>query len=168
MAVEITQELVKEIFDYKDGFLLWKKKTAICVKIGTYAGSKRADGRRVVRVKKRHYYENVIIFLWHHGYMPERVDHEDRDHGNSRIENLRAATIRQNNCNRSSAKGSSSIYLGVHKRRNKWQSAIRVNKKPIYIGIFENQESAALSYNREAVRYHGEFANLNIIKPCLI
>jgi hypothetical protein len=162
----ITQELVRELFDYKDGMLFWKKRTAQCVKIGTRAGHLKLDDLyRLVRVKGKHIYEHKVIFLWHKGYLPKVVDHEDTNRLNNNIENLREATRRQNNCNRSSAKGSSSKYLGVHKiiGRNAFQAAIRVNRKPIHLGNFKSENEAALAYNRGAVKYHGEFANLNII-----
>ena len=34
----ITQERLKELFDYQDGQLIWKVKKAQCVKIGSVAG----------------------------------------------------------------------------------------------------------------------------------
>lgn len=37
--IQLTQELVRELFDYKDGFLYWKVKPARRVKIGDIAGS---------------------------------------------------------------------------------------------------------------------------------
>jgi hypothetical protein len=42
-----------------------------------------------------------------------------------------------------------------------------VNNKSILIGIFKHEEDAALAYNREVFRIHGEFAYLNKIKETL-
>lgn len=40
---------------------------------------------------------------------------------------------------------------------------IRVNNKLIHIAYCKTKEDAALKYNEAALKYHGEFANLNII-----
>lgn len=162
-----TQDQVKEIYDYNNGALFWKKKTAVCVKIGERAGYlKKDDNYILIRVNKHHYYLHKIIYLWHTGIYPEFLDHKDRNRSNCRIENLRESSRRENNCNRCSAKGSTSKYLGVHLKSGRmvWCASIRVNRKLMHIKNTISQEEAALAYNREAVRYHGEFANLNIIK----
>jgi AP2-like factor (ANT lineage) len=38
---------------------------------------------------------------------------------------------------------------------------IWVNRKRIYIGSFEDQIEAAKAYDKAAIKYYGEFANLN-------
>lgn len=164
--IQLTQELVKYLFDYRGGNLYWINKCSknSNITIGTLAGGKNGGGRFYVRIKRKKYILSRIIFLWHNGYLPKFVDHIDRDGCNNKIENLREATPSQNACNRTCAKGASSKYLGVHHfLKKKWHAAIRVDKKLKSIGYFKTQEDAALAYNREAVRYHKEFANLNII-----
>ena len=96
--------------------------------------------------------------------MPCKIDHIDRDPSNNKIENLREANNRQNGCNRCAKKDGKSMYLGVGVKRDRWYASIRVNKKGIHIGHYLSEDQAALAYNREAVRYHKEFANLNIIQ----
>ena len=165
--MELTQELVKELFDYRDGFLYWKVRPANRVQIGDRAASlsRRKKGNKyVVIIKCKNYLCSRIIFLWHHGYLPLMVDHENRITTDDRIENIREATRSQNMYNKTSAKNSTSKYLGVYRNRNKWKVQIRGNGQKINIGAFDNEEQAALAYNREAVRYHKEFANLNIIQ----
>lgn len=178
---EITLEMVRECFDYKDGFLYWKVDQAKNVKKGSLAGhlKKYSDGRRVLMFYGRDYYASRMIFFWHNGYWPHIVDHADRNPLNDRIENLREATRSQNNCNKNSKPRSSSKYLGVslhitttkifsekfNEVRTYTRMGWRVKIKDIYIGYFKTQEEAALAYNKAAVKYHGEFANLNIIKP---
>lgn len=173
--MELTQELVKELFDYKDGCLYWKKlPIKNQVKIGDKAGYLKDFGYYRIFISNKEYVLSRIIFLWHHGYIPTHVDHIDRNRSNNRIENLREATPSQNSCNRTSAKNSTSKYLGVglYNKNTKsrpplWLACIKNNKQPqIKIGVFESEEQAALEYNRYAVFYHGEFASLNIIdKP---
>lgn len=182
----ITQELVKKYFDYKDGFLYWKelnvhnRKT----KIGDRAGYlSKNTGRYRLTVNAKAYITSRIIFLYHHGYVPEEVDHIDRNSLNDRIENLREATRAENNRNTCSRKNSSSQYLGVSFKTKKykyiskttqeliiypisrWYARIQYDKIQKEIGTFKTEKEAVLAYNREAVRRFGEFANLNIIKP---
>lgn len=165
--MEITQELVKELFDYKDGFLYSKVKRKI-LNIGDRVGclsTNRGDNRYVMKINYKRYYSSRIIFLWHHGYMPNVVDHKDRDKMNDRIENLRAATHTQNMQNRTSSKRSTSKHLGVCFGTDckKWISIISIKGKQIHLGYFDTENKAAIAYNNAALIHHGEFANLNII-----
>lgn len=161
----LTQELVNRLFNYKDGFLYWKIRKAMCIQIGDVVGCAQKSGRKVITLNYTTYYSSRIIFLWHNGYMPLIVDHEDRDCTNDKIENLRDADYAKNNKNTTSRKNTSSKYLGVYfsKDVGKWRAAITLDGKTLTAGSFELESDAALSYNRVAVKYHGEFANLNII-----
>lgn len=168
--MELTQEFIKRSFYYhKDGYLIWKE----CKrkdKIGLIAGCR---GRDKYGDRRRIFFNNKLqiayrlIFLWHHGYLPKIIDHINRNSGDDRIENLRPASDSENAANRKkSTKICTSKYLGVHfeKSRNLWKTKINKNGKSTEIGRFKTEAEAALAYNRKAVEYHGEFANLNIIK----
>lgn len=103
------------------------------------------------------------------------IDHKDGNGLNNQRENLRRATISQNNANKR-ATGNSS-FLGVHykiyknkKRKDgtrssaefpKWYSSIRINGKSKFIGHFPTEEEAARAYDFKAKEVHGEFARLN-------
>lgn len=176
--MEITQELVKELFDYhKDGYLIWKKlKIKNQIKVGNIAGYvNKYDGYYRVHIQNKGYKISRIVFLYHYGWLPRIVDHIDRDISNNKVGNLRAATDAENGKNRTSVKNSSSQYLGVsiYNKRTKsrpprWLAALKHHTfdYQLRIGVFESEEQAALEYNRFAVYYHKEFANLNIIsKP---
>lgn len=91
------------------------------------------------------------------------VDHRDRNGLNNQRDNLRIATASQNQRNRRSCKQSTSKYLGVfqEKGRKKWVASIGNNGQKIRIGRFLSEEDAALAYNEAAIKFHGEFANLN-------
>lgn len=92
-------------------------------------------------------------------------DHKDRNGLNNQKYNLRTCSVGENNRNRTSAKGSSSMYLGVfwRVRDKKWIAAIRSNKKTKHIGQFNSEKDAAIAYNNFAIKLHGQFANINII-----
>lgn len=166
----ITQAFLKDNFDYRDGFLYYKKRASHRNQIGDFVGSIITDkykSRWYATIKAKNYYNHRLIFCWHKGFFPEFVDHIDHDTLNNRIENLREATRLQNNCNVRSKKGSSSEYLGVYfdKRRNRYCAQIGLNGKSTHIASCKTENEAALAYNREAVRHFKEFANPNIIKP---
>jgi hypothetical protein len=172
--ITLTQELVKFLFDYRDGFLYWKNPYSkqSRIQIGGLA-SKHHKGvnRNVVCIACKQQFAARVIFLWHKGWLPEIVDHEDRDQMNDKIDNLRPANKCQNNSNKRSEKTSNCKYLGVcwkhrpDRPNGCYYAQISSNKKVYHIGCFKTAEEAALAYNRAAVKYHGEFANLNIIKP---
>mgnify|MGYP001606453598 CR=1 FL=1 len=90
-------------------------------------------------------------------------DHINRDGLDNRRWNLRICTTSQNGINKGKQKNNTSGYKGVcwHKRDEKWQARIKVDKKPMYLGYFNTKEEAALAYNEAAKQYFGEFAKLN-------
>lgn len=165
----LTQEYLKEIFDYQDGFLYWKIKTNV-TNIGDRAGyinKLKTCDRRSVGVKGEVYGAHRLIFLYHKGYIPEEIDHIDRNSLNDKIENLRPASSAENQRNRRSRLNSTSKYLGVYKRTNaSWVATIYVKQisKNKHLGTFHNEHKAAEAYNAAAKIHHGEFANLNIIE----
>jgi hypothetical protein len=93
------------------------------------------------------------------------VDHKDHNGLNNQKNNLRIATIYQNNQNSTSRKNSTSKYLGVafFKATKKWHSQISINKKLKHIGFFTTEIEAALAYNKVASENFKEYANLNKI-----
>lgn len=167
--MELTQELVRDFFDYhEDGYLIWKKlKIKNQVKEGSIAGWISPNKYRYLSILNKGYRASRIIFLWHNGWIPDIVDHENRITLDDRIKNLRASTDTQNSTNRTKSKTSISKYLGVqpYNKSGKWLVCIRHNKVQLKKGSYDTQEQAALIYNRFAVMYHGEFASLNIIQP---
>ena len=102
----ITQAQVKDLFEYKDGNLYWIKKTHPSVRIdigdkaGTILNKKQGRGYIVIKVNKNSYLAHRLIYLYHHGYMPEFIDHIDGDQGNNKVENLRPCSAVQNQYNR--------------------------------------------------------------------
>lgn len=66
--------------------------------------------------------------------------------------------------NRKSNKNSSSKYKGVSLRKNgKWLCQIQLNGKKTHIGLFSNENDAAIAYNKKAIQLFGKNATLNII-----
>lgn len=92
-----------------------------------------------------------------------RSDHINRDRLDNRRCNLRSATNRQSNCNRSRFRNNISGYIGVcwYKQYGNWHAQIGINGKQTHIGYYDNLKEAAKAYNKAALKYHGEFAVLN-------
>ena len=93
-----------------------------------------------------------------------QVDHINGDTLDNRKSNLRNCNNTQNSQNTPKPKGKySSKYKGVCYKSStkKWRAYITVNKKPIELGSFKEERDAAKAYNKAAIKYHKEFANIN-------
>ena len=90
----------------------------------------------------------------------KEVDHINLNKLDNRQENLRIATTSQNQANRGRDKNNTSGYKGVYWRKNKrkWEAAIQVNNKRIYLGKFTTIQAASNAYWQAALQYHGAFA----------
>jgi len=93
------------------------------------------------------------------------VDHINGNSLDNRKLNLRICTNSQNLRNRLKNINNTSGYKGVRliNSTKKWRAQIWLNSKYYHLGLFNNIKDAARAYNEAAVKYHGEFANLNKI-----
>lgn len=128
--------------------------------------------RSEYRDKKTVIYMHRAI-MRHGGLLDEskQVDHIDSNRLNNQKSNLRNCSISENMKNRTAWARSTSKYLGVslYIKGNtiRWRADISVNHKQNYLGKFKTEAEAALAYNEAALRYHGEFARLNVIEQTL-
>lgn len=85
----------------------------------------------------------------------EQIDHINHNRTDNRICNLRKATNTENSRNASLGSNNTSGALGVwfEKRRNKWAVEIKVDRKKIHIGQFENFEDAVAARKTAEVKY---------------
>lgn len=90
----------------------------------------------------------------------EWPDHNNRNKLDNRKENLVLCTVQENNQNRSKGKNNTSGIIGVcwHKKHCKWEAYIKVHKKPIHLGMFENKNDAIITRLRAEQKYFNEFA----------
>lgn len=77
------------------------------------------------------------------------IDHINGNPLDNRIENLRCVTNQENCFNYTRAKG-----YHWHKQKCKWESAIRVGRKTIYLGTFINEDDARNAYLTAKAKYH--------------
>lgn len=97
--------------------------------------------------------------------LESHIDHINGDTLDNRRINLRICTHQQNMFNKPISKANKSGYKGVSfiGSNKMYRAAICINKKTIHIGNFYYAKQAAKAYNEAAIKYHGEFANLNKI-----
>lgn len=91
------------------------------------------------------------------------VDHIDGNGLNNSRSNLRTITTVNSNHARAKRAGCTSIFIGVTKLTNKWQSNIRLAGKSKHLGRFGSEIDAAIAYNKAALIEYGEYAKLNPI-----
>ena len=156
----ITQDYVKQLFEYRDGELY--RKTSIS---NSYAGNKigglNMQGYLRAKINDKTYSLHRLIFLMHHGYLPKLIDHIDGNKLNNKIENLRGATNVENLFNRKAQKNSKSGVKNVcwSKKRNKWVVQLHIDNKCKCFGSFDDLELAELVAQEARNKYHGSFAN---------
>jgi len=168
----LTQEEAHRLFEYRDGVLFWRErprsdfKTDLAWKqwnpkhAGKIAGC--WSGHHVtVAINRVHQPLARVIFLWHHGYVPEIVDHADCNPKNNDISNLRAATKADNQRNAGMYAHNKSGIKGVcwHTAAKKWMAQIKVNGIKKYLGIYADIELAELVAQEARRKYHGKFSN---------
>lgn len=151
-STEITYELVRRIFDYVDGHLIWKSHLSIRsqTKIGSIAGSitpGRSSTYRYIKIGgKRHKAAN-LIWLYHTGEEPKSVlDHINHDGCDDRIENLREVTKQENSQNQKLRADNTSGIVGVDKNQGKWQARIQDKEgNRILLGRYDSFEDAVIA-----------------------
>ena len=150
----ITQQRLHELFDYVDGELIRRGKRK-------KGGTVSTRGYKKIGVDYKIYGEHQLVFLHHHGYLPEQIDHIDGNKLNNKIENLRAADNSKNMMNRELLRNNTSGAKGVFWDReyNKWRVAVRSNGVLRSFGRYIDFELAELVATEAREKYHGVFAN---------
>jgi len=157
-------DYLRSIFNYnkKTGKLIWKKKTANCVKIGTEAGFVSGrTGRLQVSIKGEVFYVPRIIWKMVKGRIPnyKQIDHDDRNPLNNAWDNLSLKTQSENMKNSSLQRNNTSGIVGVnfHKFSGLWKGSISNNKK-IETVYFKTMDEA-IDWRRSKEREYGFHKN---------
>lgn len=123
-----------------------------------------SNGRYLaVTFKGKTYYLHRLVWLWHHGRIPERIDHVSNDQSDNRIENLRACSSAQNQYNSKLKITSKSGVKGVvwcKGYRKPWRARLGRDGGVIELGRYGTKEEAADAYAAGAKQYAGEFARI--------
>jgi hypothetical protein len=159
--MEITQQFLLEVFDYREGNLFWKVDRRGNKLQGKQANRlKKSNGYQELTLNKKKLYSHRVIFMMIHGWWPEQIDHIDGNKSNNLIENLREANNAQNNRNTRLRSTNTSGFKGVvyNKLNKNYNASITVNYKSIHIGCFDTPEQASEAYKKAALQLHNEFA----------
>ena len=152
-----SQDELNETFIYKDGNLL---RATNRKPVGTLLNT----GYTHVGFKNNVYLIHRIIYIMHHGDIPENmvVDHKDNDKTNNLISNLQAISQNNNVKKQKLHEQNKSGYRGCRKiAEGQYRAQISVNGTNNYIGTFSTMEDAARAYNGVARILYGDFAVLN-------
>lgn len=125
---------------------------------GRYASRYVWDGKKVTHILMHRIVANTPKGM--------RTDHINHDGFDNRKSNLRICTQSQNCHNKRSNKDKNkgaSKYKGVYfsKLLNKWHVQINIKGKNTHLGVFIEEEDAAIAYNVAAQLFFNEYAYLN-------
>ena len=135
-------------YDYETGVLYWRRRVNSRVPKTLEAGTQRkSSGYLTVSVHGRDYSVHRIVMLMCYGFYGEGLDVDLIYHvrNDNRLFNLRFVTRSENSKNQSLSSKSTTGVTGVSflKARKKYIAQIGVNRKLIYLGMFETLEEAA-------------------------
>lgn len=161
--MKLTHERLLEvlIYDPATGLFRWKIKTSKRTIVGNVTGQTPKEGYLRIRIDGELFTAHRLAVFYMTGAWPETlVDHRDRDRTNNRWDNIRNASYSENAANQALSPRNTSGFKGVSWNADgrRWQAHIMVNKKSIYLGLFDKPEDAAEAYMVAAVKYFGEFA----------
>lgn len=158
IGLNVFRDAVRATFEYDDGVLRWRLSPSRSVRAGAVAGAENGRGYIQVQWRGRLFVLHKLIYAYHHGWVPEVVDHVDGDTQNNRIENLRAATKAENQYNAKRRTDNSSGHKNVRKHGDKWQVVVRQNGRRHHVGTFDDLGAAAAAAEQARKNLHGEFA----------
>jgi hypothetical protein len=155
----ISHDYVRSAFDYKDGNLI--RKIGRVNEIGAVAGCiHRGTGYVHIKIKAKAFKAHRLIFLYHHGFLPDLVDHIDGNKTNNKIENLRLATKQENCRNQKVRSTNKSGYKGVKwvNFYKKWKVEVGKDYKQFSFGLYDDLELAGLVAAEATELIHGRFS----------
>jgi hypothetical protein len=155
------EELQKVLsYDPETGIFVWRFSKGR-QKAGSIAGTIASTGYRKICFERRIWLAHRLAWLFGTGKDPGKktVDHINRNTDDNRLENLRLATLQQQQGNRGMRVDSKSGLRGVlwDKQRNKWVAKLQVAGCTRFLGHFALKEDAAAAYQKAAADYFGEF-----------
>ena len=155
----ITQERLKELFDYDESTGLLTRKIYVSGgrKKGSAVGCDTGIGYLSARVEGDLYLVHRLIMMLVHGYLTKEIDHINGNGKDNRLENLRHADRFKNGQNMSIGRHNKSGKKGVSRSRKGWRGSIDSNGIQ-YQKRFKTFDEAAKWVDEKRSELHGEFA----------
>lgn len=157
LRVGENQNYLREKYNYVNGHFFKKRLGKSDLQIGSI------DYKGYVRTKIQggRYSVHRLIWIWHYGSTEDKViDHINGVRNDNRIENLRLATLTENQHNRKVSKNSTTGVKGVYLYsydNDRYTSHIKFNNKQFNLGIYETLAEATAAYKGAATLVQGEF-----------
>lgn len=173
---KLSAEYLRSILSYdpETGNFVWKSRPREhFATLNAYSvWNSRCAGKRAgcsssrylqIGIDGKRYAEHSLAWLYMTGQWPVgEIDHINLDKHDNRFANLRLATRKENGRNiallRTNKSGCKGVFWNSNAKR--WQAAIRVDGRRIYLGTHECINEAATAYAKAARLYHGEFARI--------
>lgn len=165
---QLRAEQVRQLLDLnvETGELRWTAAASQGRLTQRVAGSAHAGGYRQIKIGKRVHLAHRLVWLIVHGEWPHgQVDHIDGDRSNNALSNLRVVTGAQNKQNiavtgRKSVSGLvGAVFVpGGTRRRDRWESRIKVNGASRHLGHFDTPEAAHAAYLGAKAQVHPFFS----------
>lgn len=149
-------------------FLRWKKLSSTCcrnIKVWDEAGSLyKSTGYYCTKFNNIRYQNHRIVYFLCHGYCPDIVDHIDRNRQNNNINNLREATLQNNQHNRTINKNNKTGIKGLSiLRKTYWHLKIQKNGKQVFQEYHKltekTKEECRIILENKRKELHGNFSN---------
>jgi hypothetical protein len=144
----------REMFLSDSNWRQWNNRYAN-TKIGHYR-----NGYMTGHFKGKKILLHRVIYFKFHNELPELIDHIDGNPSNNLVTNLRAADHDKNQMNRALPSNNTSGVKGVywHKQMRKWQVIIGIERRHVYLGLFDSKDKAIEVRKAAERKFHGEFA----------
>lgn len=156
----LSPEYIRAILHYdpNTGVMRWKVDKGSRCKAGDIAGRMGVQGYWQITIDGRLFTRAPLAVAYMMNFWPDRIiDHINKDKADDRFINLRPATDKQSNRNRTS-KNQHGL-KGITTKRNLFRARIMVDGKSIHIGYYRTKEEAHAAYLEKARELHGKFAS---------
>ncbi len=153
----LTQARLQELvhYDPKTGVFTRLVKTSNSVDVGDTFGSPGKNGYLYGGLDNRKYLCHRLAWLYMTGEWPLKVDHRSCVRSENWFSNLRSTTTAINSQNRRSpSKCTQTGFLGVFERDGRFRAKIGLNRRSIYLGVYDTPEAAHSAYLKAKRELH--------------
>ena len=145
----LTADRLKELLTYEPvtGIFTRRKRTCSRVWVGMVAGNITNKGYVKICVDSFPYLAHRLAWLYITGAWPLTIDHINGVRTDNRFINLRSVSNAINAQNVFSARPHNKVgVLGVTRAGKRFSAALNLNRRRIYLGVFDTAEEAHTAY----------------------